>query len=156
MILTRKPHWEESLSIYIANAREHHFEWGTSDCALFAAGAVKAVTGYDGAEEFAGAYASWREAAEWLKSRGYRSFKEAVTARLGDAVHPAKAGRGDIVMRRVGNGNVLGVCVGKHCWFLGDEIIGYDEDSQPITQPALVSWPTLLCDTAWKVAPHRK
>lgn len=153
-MLTRKKTWEELLSIYIANAHDREFVWGQHDCASFAAGAIKAVTGHDLTDLFAGQYGDLRQAAQWLKTKGYRSFQEAVTDQLGGAVHPAQAGRGDIVMRRVGNGNVLGVCVGKHCWFLGDEVVAYDEQNQPITQPALVSWPTLLCDVAWKIAPY--
>ena len=150
---TRKRHWEESLSSYIANARENSFKWGQTDCAIFAAGAIKAVTGHDLAEGFKEQYSSWREAAMWLKANGYRSFQCAVTDRLGEPVHPAQAGRGDIVMRRQGNGNILGVCVGQFSWFLGDEILFYDKDNQPVTQPSLIAWPTLQCDVAWKVAP---
>jgi hypothetical protein len=148
MNLTRLSHWEESLSIYIANSREARFAWGSNDCALFAAGAVRAITGEDLAAEFAGQYSTVWEAGRWLKAHGYRTFKDAVIAKMGTPVHPAKAGRGDIVIK----GNALGVCVGKHCWFLGDEIIAYDAEEHPITQPALISWPTLLCDAAWKVA----
>lgn len=153
-MITRKPHWEESFSIYIANAREQRFKWGENDCAVFAAGAIKAVTGTDLLPGFVGQYGNVREAVKWLRANGYESFQHAVSDRLGEPVHPAKAGRGDIVMRRVGNANVLGVCVGKHCWFLGDEVIAYTEELEPITQPSLVPWPTLLCDIAWKIAPH--
>ncbi|MCW2365544.1 hypothetical protein M2341_000991 [Sphingobium sp. B7D2B] len=151
MKLERKATWVENLSIYLANVADQRFEWGKSDCALFAAGAVEAVTGTDLAANFRGQYSSWREAARWLRANDFRSFEEAVSSKLGDPVHPAQAGRGDIVMRRSGNGNILGVCVGKHCWFLGDETIGYDAEYQPITQPTLISYPTLQCDFAWTI-----
>lgn len=149
---TRTATWTESLSIYLDRVRDEQFKWGSWDCALFAAGAIKAQTGTDITEGFKEAYGSWREAAAWLKANNYRSFAEAVTDRLGKPVHASQAGRGDIVMRRVGNGNVLGVCVGKHAWFLGEEVTNYI-NGEPIIQAGLVSWPTLLCDQAWKIAP---
>lgn len=147
----RKETWVESLSLYLDRVGDESFKWGSHDCALFAAGAINAVTGEDLSENFKGQYSSVREAVAWLRAHDYSSFQEAITDQLGLPVHTAKAGRGDIVMRRVGNGNALGVCVGKQCWFLGDEVVGYDADYQPIYRTGLVSWPTLLCDWAWKI-----
>lgn len=150
-MLVRKDTWAESLSLYLGRVGEERFVWGKFDCVMFAGGAVEAVTGTDLTSEFIGQYTTWREAAQWLRAHDFRSFEEAVTSKLGEPVHPAQAGRGDIVMRRSGNSNILGVCVGKHCWFLGDETVGYDLEQKPITQPALIAFPTLQCDCAWKV-----
>lgn len=112
---------------------------GANDCALFAAGAVKAVTGENLAVGFSGQYSTVWEVGRWQKANGYKTFREAVIDKLGSPVPVSQAGRGNIVMK----GNALGVCIGKHTWFLGDEIMAYDENGEAITQPALISWPIL-------------
>lgn len=47
-----------SLQSYIARTRAARFVWGENDCALWAAGAVKACVGVDPAADLRGQYAS--------------------------------------------------------------------------------------------------
>ena len=46
--------WRVRFGAYITSVKNQPFEWGKLDCALFAAGAVKAQTGLDLAVDFRG------------------------------------------------------------------------------------------------------
>jgi hypothetical protein len=48
--------WPQRLAEHILSAREAKFRWGHFDCALFAAGAIHAMTGTDLAADFRGKY----------------------------------------------------------------------------------------------------
>ena len=151
--LTRFPDWTDRLQTYLDRVRDDPFKWGEHDCVLFANGAVQTITGHDFVSEVAGTYGSLREAAQWLRSNGHTSLVDAVCSKLGEPIHPAQAGRGDIVMRRTGNGNALGVAVSHgFAWFVGEEIKTY-VDGEPLTRRGLIFFPTLTCDRAWKIAP---
>lgn len=114
-IITRRSNWEELLALYIDRVRDQPFEWGQHDCAHFAAGAVKAITGVDLMEGWRGQYTDARSAAEGLRARGLRTLKGAVCHYLGRPMHPVFARRGDVVMRH----KALGVCHGRGAWFVG-------------------------------------
>lgn len=135
--LERFPDWQDRLTTYLDRCRDEPFYWGKHDCALFAAGAVKAITGVDVAKGVSGSYLSKLEAAEYLRKTKRKTLHGAATKALGKSVHIAQAGLGDIVRWD----KALGVCVGKFSWFVG-EINGVDQ---------LVSNPTLQCSAAWKV-----
>lgn len=129
--------WEERLSLYIDRVFDEPFCWGEHDCALFAAGAVKAMTGVDMAADFRGRYGSRREAAQALRAAGYKTLHGAARHWLGKPKHPALAHRGDIVMRR----QALGVCFGRGAWFVGS-ILG---------RSGLFDAPLNDCRAAWSV-----
>ena len=48
----RTPYWRSALAAYIAETMRKPFAWGLHDCALFAAGAVEAMTGNDPAADY--------------------------------------------------------------------------------------------------------
>lgn len=69
------------------------FDWGTSDCAMFA-DVVKALTGFDPIEGIRG-YASELSAVRRLRAAGYVTTYELVAAHFPE-IDPALAGRGDL------------------------------------------------------------
>lgn len=149
MRLSRLPHWHESLKLYLDRVSEEPFKWGEHDCLNFAAGAVKAMTGVDLMDGMKGAYSSEEEALQFLRDNGYKTVRNAVSKKLGKAVHPAYAGKGDIVWRE--DAKQVGVCVGTHSWFVGEEPVMLFTDGTSLKRQGLVHYPTLSCKYAWKV-----
>lgn len=118
---------------------------------MFAAGAVKAITGTDLVDGITGAYTSEEEALLYLREHGYKTLRGAVTKKLGKPVHPAQAGKGDIVYRETDHGKMVGVCVGQFSWFVGEEPVAILENGETLKRQGLVHVPTLSCKLAWKV-----
>jgi uncharacterized protein DUF6950 len=54
--MQRLPHWQRQLAILIQTAESFTFAWGQYDCALFAARAVREITGLDIGAPYAGTY----------------------------------------------------------------------------------------------------
>jgi hypothetical protein len=114
-VIRRLPDWPEKLAAYIADNRAARFAWGVNDCALFAAGAVLAMTG------------------QWLPLQRWTSAKSAARAQRAagglavavDAVLPRLAGpafaqRGDVVLAQADDGRRLRqwLCVvDAGCWW---------------------------------------
>ncbi len=134
--LVRAPDWEERLAVLIDRKSEEPFRWGSNDCALFACDAIKAMTGTDPAEAFRGTYSDRAGSAEALRTHGAGTLLRTATAWLGSPKHPVFAQRGDIVMK---DRTTLGVCVGLHSWFVGEEH----------GQQGLVAIPTADCTKAF-------
>lgn len=117
---------------------EEPFAWGSNDCALFACDAIRAMTGTDPAVAFRGTYDDRAGSAQALREHGDGTLLKTATAWLGQPKHPALAKRGDIVMR---DRTTLGVCVGLHSWFVGEEH-GHN---------GLVALPTADCTKAFSL-----
>jgi hypothetical protein len=132
----RDPDWEQALADYLAGKQGCVFAWGTCDCAMFAAGAVEAMTGTDPASDIRGQYKSQASAARAIKRKGFTDLGEWVGS-LFSEIGPAFAHRGDIVMS---DGN-LGICTGGIAWFVGEEN----------GEPGLVSRPMQEWERAWRV-----
>ena len=58
--MTRLPNWRPRLYDYLAEGARTPFAYGQHDCAMFAAGAVEAMTGTDPAAEFRSRYSTLR------------------------------------------------------------------------------------------------
>ena len=116
--IVRAPDWEDRLANYLDRVAEEPFAWGTHDCALHAASAIKAMTGVDPGEAFRGQYDTRTGSALALRELGNGTLLKTVTAWLGASKHPSQAKRGDIVMR---DRSTLGVCVGAYSYFVGEE-----------------------------------
>lgn len=147
--LTRFEDWPERLAVYLDRLHEEPFAWGKHDCILFTAGAIKTQTGVDLAPDVAGTYSTKLEACKVLKERFSGTLARTVTDTLGEPVHVAMAGSGDIVRRN----KALGVCAGAWTWFVGETPIAFDAEGTPIMRHGLVPVPTLTCHEAWKIAP---
>lgn len=137
-IIARAPDWEERLAVYLDRVAQEPFAWGEHDCALFAMGAVKAMTGVDPAELYRGTYSDRSGSADALRTLGSGTLLKTITAWFGTPKHPSLAHRGDVVMR---DRNTLGICVGLYCWFVGEEG----------SHAGLVALPTADCTKAFTV-----
>ena len=93
----RRPDWRNCLTAYLAQVARLPFRPGRHDCALFAAGAVEAMTGIDLAAEFRGGY---RTLTEGFVALGAAGFVDHVTftASHFDEVAPAFAQVGDVAV----------------------------------------------------------
>ena len=113
----RLPGWEANLHAFLDSHAATPFAYGSHDCALFVAGVVNAQTGLDFGEPFRGRYRSAAGAIRALRLYGAGDLPSTVTAALGEPVHIAFAGRGDIVT----DGANMGVCMGNYALFLTEE-----------------------------------
>lgn len=111
--MPRLPDWPQRLDAFIESRRGTPFAYGSHDCCLFSAGAVEAITGENVAARwhYTNEIGARRLMAKWGGVDGL------VTAALGDPCHPSQAGRGDIVMAELTNGETIGVCLGAVCAF---------------------------------------
>lgn len=113
MELKRFEDWPARLQAYLTECRDATFVWGKLDCALFAAGAVRAMTGKDFSAPFLGRYSTERGAnialARYGQAKGSISLKETVIGFLGLPVSKLKAQRGDVIGFRGDAGFTLGV-----------------------------------------------
>lgn len=94
------------LSEYIASARNRPFRYGRHDCALFAAGWVRAKTGRD--LTLGIKHRSLRDGIEQLRAAGFESHVEVAAAHL-EEIPALFAARGDIAAV----GGALGIVMGE-------------------------------------------
>lgn len=94
--ITRRPDWRPRLLDYVRSVARAGFRPGRHDCALFAAGAVKAMTDVDLAADWP-AYGTLAEGQRHLAARGYADHV-AVAAAFFDEVPPLFAQVGDIAV----------------------------------------------------------
>jgi hypothetical protein len=118
--LTRLPSWRTQLARYLAEAARIPFVEGRHDCALFAAGAIRAMTGEDLAAPFRGRYRTTRGGLRVLRRAGYRDHLDLAVAHL-DEVPPAFAHVGDIAAVPGDDGPALGVVQGERIYVLRPE-----------------------------------
>jgi hypothetical protein len=136
--IIRAPDWEDRLSTYLDRVSEEPFAWGSHDCALFAAGAVRAMSGIDPAAAFRDQYDTREGSAAALREHGAGTLLKTVSAWFGPSKHVSQAKRGDVVMR---DRTTLGICVGAYSYFVGEEH----------GQHGLVAIPTADCSRAFTV-----
>ena len=114
MVIVRRSDWEARLSAYLAERIDTvTFQWGLTDCALYAADGILAMTDTDIAAAYRGKYSTAAGSIRALKRYGGGSLKETV-----DAALPAKpigyARRGDVVMSE----GAVGLCIGADALFV--------------------------------------
>lgn len=134
--LARHRDWEPRLNDWIARAQTREFQWGRFDCLMFAAGAVRAATGFDPARGHRGKYRSAASAARYLRSIGHADAA-AMLSSLFAEIPCAMARRGDMVSA---DGNT-GVCIGRDALFVTIEGSG----------PGLERVPFARWQRAWKI-----
>ncbi|WP_420013916.1 DUF6950 family protein [Tateyamaria sp.] len=105
-IPSRKPDWPVQLSAYLTRAENRTFRYGRWDCALFVAGAVRAMTGFDPAYGLRG-YSGKAGAASKLDELGISAWPDLVADRR---IDPAEMRVGDIAA--IGDDLAGAVCVG--------------------------------------------
>ena len=104
--------WRARLGDYLATEARRPFEYGKSDCALFAAGALKAMTGFDPSAAYRGRYTSLRGGLRILRKDGFHDHVERAAALLAE-VPPQRARVGDIAVVDTGDGPSLGMVQGE-------------------------------------------
>lgn len=113
----RHPDWENRLTDYLISVREKPHAYGSHDCVLFCANAVRALTGKDFARGHRRKYRSQASAVRHLKRLGFSSFAELISSHF-EEVPPSFAHRGDIVM---GDDGIPGIAMGEFAFFVGQE-----------------------------------
>jgi hypothetical protein len=129
MPLTRTEHWDtREFHSFLLDHAEDPFAWGTNDCCLFPANAIKSFTGVDLAADFRGKYTD--------EVSAFVSIREVANgATVGDAAaycagkyglqewdFPKKARRGDLVVIEQPGGIIAGVVHlnGRHVISVGE------------------------------------
>lgn len=126
MLFRRFEDWPARLENALADMRARPFQWGVTDCCLFAADCVMAITGRDLAEPYRGRYKTKRGAFSALKRVSGGGVQAAATLALGEPLKTALlAQRGDVVLVESGEGPALGICVGVKCAYLGRAGLGF-------------------------------
>ena len=107
--------WEARLSDYLTDMAGKVYSYGEHDCALFAAGAVLAMTGNDPAGEFRGRYSTAGGSVKALKKDGAGDLEATIAAKF--EVKPIGfAQRGDLVTYA----GAVGVCIGADALLVTD------------------------------------
>ena len=132
--MTRRLDWPERLAAELATAEQRSFSESYS-CVAFAADVVRAMTDVDPLPErddtIAAAYARMRR-------QGYETLSDALAAKVGSQIPLAFAHRGDVILRRVGDQEAVGICCGEYSAFISE-------------QGGLAYWPTLEQVAAFRV-----
>ena len=134
--LIRRPDWRGRLRAYASAAARRPFAYGQHDCALFAAGAIAAMTGQDPAADWRRRYTTLRGGLRVIRKSGHADHVAAVAAcfteipsafaQVGDlAVVPADTVPSlDPAAPRPISDLALGVVAGAHVWVLRPEGLG--------------------------------
>jgi uncharacterized protein DUF6950 len=115
--------WHARLVAYLDLCRGRSFAYGQHDCALFAAGAIEAMTGEDPAREWRGRYTTLRGGLRVIRKSGYHDHIEAVAA-LFVEIPVDQALPGDLAVVGSEHGPALGVVQGAMIFVLGDAGLG--------------------------------
>ena len=110
--IARLPDWHPRLSAYLAGLTPAEFRYGSQDCALFAAGAVRAMTGHDPAASFRGTYDDLKGGLKRLKAAGFASHIDVVERHF-LRIAPAFAQVGDLCLIDTPDGQALGIVAGE-------------------------------------------
>jgi hypothetical protein len=115
--MARKPDWKIRLITYLGEAARKPFQPGKHDCALFAAGAVKAMTGKDFARGYRGRYRTLKGGLKTLQKAGFADHI-ALAASLLEDIPVSFAGPGDLAVIATPDGPALGVVQGEGIYLL--------------------------------------
>ncbi|WP_020476268.1 DUF6950 family protein [Zavarzinella formosa] len=126
--------WEGRLASYLNTSKDLTFEWGRTDCALWAATWVRSCTGEDFLSDWIGKYKTERGAATLMRKRGFQSVADIADAAL-PVIPVTLARRGDLVLHPVDG------CLG----------IGNGVKSHFLTFKGHTLVDTLACSKAWGV-----
>lgn len=120
----RPPGWQGRLTACLAQVARQPYRPGTQDCALFAAGAVAAMTGEDLAAPWRGHYRSVKEGLKALRAAGFADHLAFVSAHFPE-IPPAFANPGDLAELEGLDGlPALGVVQGEHVYVLRPVVDG--------------------------------
>lgn len=118
--MRRYSYWRTALADYLHRVSGEPFVPGRHDCALFAAGAVDAMTGEDFAADYRGRYKTLAGGYRLLKKRGFESHAD-LAASIFEEIHPSHAMVGDIAAVNGDGGIALGIVQGEGVYVLSPE-----------------------------------
>lgn len=118
--ILRKETWAADLTAYLATIAAQSLIPGQHDCALFAAGAVEAMTGVDLAAEWRGTYDSLPKGMRRLKAAGHRNLASLLASLLPE-VPAAQAHPGDVVLVEGPEGPGMGILQGHLAYVLTND-----------------------------------
>lgn len=136
-VVNRKEDWPARLNAAIDAARCRPFEWGVSDCALFAADVIEAMTGEDFGRPYRGTYNTSLGSLRAIRERGHDSIRDLMTSIFGQSWPPGLLQRGDIALWNNGHGDTLGIVVGIHIAAQGEAGVEF--------------MPMHTCLTGWRI-----
>ena len=110
-MMERPNNWRVLLINHILEAERKPFKYGENDCAIFAADAVKVMTGEDYAAEFRGTYSTAIGAKRKLKAAGFNDLAHLASNKF-EEVPPLTATIGDLAIVEGDSGPALGVVLG--------------------------------------------
>ncbi|MDZ4094525.1 MAG: hypothetical protein U1D35_06395 [Paracoccaceae bacterium] len=122
----RRADWQPRLIEYLARIARQPLKYGTHDCALFAAGAVEAMTGADPAARWRGRYSTVRGGLRHLRAAGYLDHIT-LCASLFTEAPVARARAGDLAVLPGPDGPALGVVQGEFVYVLRAEGLAWVE-----------------------------
>lgn len=126
--MIRRADWPARLAAYLAVEAGTPFVPGTSDCALFAAGAVAAMTGSDPAARWRGRYSTARGGLRVLRREGYADAVAVAAALLRRRAEGERAVPGDVCALETPDqaapGAALGIVQGAFVYVRGAEGLG--------------------------------
>ncbi|WP_370267409.1 hypothetical protein [Nioella sp.] len=117
----KTPGWQNRLVAFLAAAGRERFVPGQHDCALFASGALAAMTGVDLAAPYRGRYTTERGGIRILRKDGYRDHVALAAAHLRARADGERALPGDLAVIATENGPALGVVQGASVYVLGPD-----------------------------------
>lgn len=132
----RRADWHQRLTVYLAECQSRPFAYGRHDCALFAAGAIEAMTGHDPAGNDRGKYKTIRGGLGRLKRRKIKDHIAAADTMF-EACATNMVRPGDLVAVKADPGMALGIVQGEMIYVLSPSGLGL----VPIT----------LAEKAWKI-----
>lgn len=109
--------WQPRLTAYLAMSARAAFKEGAHDCALFAAGAVQAMTGVDYAAAYRDRYTTTRGGMRILRRDGFSDHVALAAAHLAEKP-VARALPGDLAVIDTPDGPALGVVQGEGIFVL--------------------------------------
>lgn len=124
--MKRKDNWREELFKYVAASVREPYAPGKNDCALFSAGAVKAMTGVDLAKGWRGKYRTLAGGYKQLKKKGFDSLPELAAAHFPE-IPALMAQVGDLAVVDAPDGEALGVVQGARVWLRLEEGLGFQD-----------------------------
>ncbi|WP_370274989.1 DUF6950 family protein [Pararhodobacter marinus] len=114
----KTPGWQNRLVAFLAAAGRERFVPGQHDCALFASGALAAMTGVDLAAPYRGRYTTERGGIRILRKDRYRDHVALAAAHLRARDAGERARPGDLAVIATEDGPALGVVQGASVYVL--------------------------------------
>lgn len=116
--MKRTKGWQKRLIAYLDATHRKPMRPGKHDCALFAAGAVEAMTGVDLARGWRG-YRTFNEGRKFLEKAGHASIADMIAAHLAE-IDPDHALPGDVmIVDGVDGADATGILQGDFIYTAG-------------------------------------